>query len=171
MPRTSLNPFKGVRLTTEYALPLEPASAKLVSRYNRHKHENPVQFVYSKTSRVIRGTGNMLAVKLKSGRKGWITPDGRFIDRDEFRELLHNVDQSLPAQITDVSLLDAFDSMTPAEQAEFADKLKDFDWNQFWEEIGSDDPEGDLGTATDAYFRLIDIVAEVLGWDSDAALQ
>jgi len=123
-----------------------------------------VTYIYSSKSRVVRGTENLLAVRMSDGRKGWMTRDGRFISQDTMRELLYDVDQTLPASTSDISLMDAWDAMSPQQKADFADIMQDFDWDQFWEEIGSDDPARDLSAATSAYYDLIEIMGDVLGW-------
>lgn len=141
----------------------------ILRRLNTYYRNNPeqavrVKYIYSEKSRVIRPTDSLLAVKTDTGLKGWLTESGKFISEDRFRELLHNVDQTSPAATTDVSLLDAWDSLTKSEKAELVDAMQDFDWDVFWEEIGSNDPDGDLRTATKAYYDLIETIGDILEW-------
>lgn len=141
----------------------------VLRKLNAYRRANPeqtvhIKYVYSMKSRVMRSTDSVLAVKTSEGQKGWLTEGGKFISEDRFRELLHNVDQTSPAATSDVSLLDMWDSMSAQQKAELIDEMQDFDWDTFWEEIGSDDPEGDLRTATNAYYELIGTIGDLMGW-------
>ena len=143
----------------------DPVLRKLNAfRMNNPEQTVRVKFIYSAKSRVIRPTESLLAVKTDMGQKGWLTDSGKFISEDRFRELLHNVDQTSPAATTDVSLLDAWDSLNAQQKADLVDEMQDFDWDVFWEEIGSNDPDGDLRTATNAYYDLIRKIGNILGW-------
>ena len=153
---------QGKNLTKAEALNLLTERFNLYMKYTGWKL--PVAYIYSRKSRVIRGSESLIAVRLKDGSKGWLTAEGRFIGQDTMRELLYDVDQTLPASTSDISLMDAWDAMSPQQKADFADIMQDFDWDQFWEEIGSDDPARDLSAATNAYYDLIEIMGDVLGW-------
>ena len=147
---------------TNYKIMNTSAGTNVIS-YNIN-NKDPVKYIYSPKSRVIRGTQDLIPVRLKSGVKGWLASDGRFYSMDEFRELLHNIDQTSPAAASDISLLDAWDSLNAQQQVRLFETFRDFDWDAFWEEIGSDDPDRDLGKATDAYDRFVETVGELLGW-------
>lgn len=152
----------GMKMSREEAFDLITERFNLYNKYNGWKA--PVAYIYSRKSRVIRGTETLIAVKLRNGLKGWLTQAGKFISEEGFRELLHNVDQTSPAAASDISLLDAWDSLSPQQKADLVDEMQDFDWDTFWEEIGSDDPDGDLRTATNAYYDLIETIGDLLGW-------
>lgn len=161
--------YAGPKGTITYKPKMGKTSAKnpVLRRLNAFEGTQPgvyVKHVYSGKSRVIRGTDSMTAVKLSSGQIGWINERGAFIQRDRLRELFHNIDQTSPASISDVSLLDMWDAMPESAKAKLADYMQDFDWDVFWEEIGSDDPERDLTKATDAYFELIEDIGKAMGW-------
>ena len=140
------------------------AVTDIINRYNLTHIAQPVAYIYSSNSRVVRGTKSLMAVRLRDGTKGWLTLDGRFISQDDMRELLFDVDQTSPAAASDISLLDAWDSMSAQEKADLVDEMQDFDWDRFWEEIGSDDEDRDLGRATKAYLDLIDTIGGIMGW-------
>ena len=148
--------------TRQEALNLLNVRFNLYNKYYGWKV--PVTYLYSEKSRVVRGTANLVAVRLKDGSKGWLTREGKFIGQDTMRELLYDVDLTLPAATSDISLLDAWDAMSAQQKADFVDAMQDFDWDAFWEEIGSDDPARDLSAATNAYYDLIETIGDILGW-------
>ena len=121
-----------------------PTSVKdpILRRLNAYHRANPeqsvhVKYVYGERSRVMRSTENILAVKTDEGLKGWLTDDGKFIGLDTFRATLANVDNTIVGDASGLSLLDAFDSMSPAFK---------------------------IDSATDRYFELVDLVGDLLGW-------
>lgn len=99
-------------------------------------------FVYSQKSRVMRGTGNLLAVKIE-GEKGWITKEGRFIGEDEFRQQLHSIDSTSIGQGMDGALVGKWDSLTPLQKAKVVNKFRNYNWDDFWAQFY---PRFTLGT-------------------------
>ena len=135
---------------------------------NRYAQKNvgasAVAYVYSSRSKVIRGTGNLLAVRLQGGAKGWITETGNFLSADQLRNVLHSVDCTSPASVMDISLLDIYDSLSPQQKAEFADKVRDFDWDGMFEEMYPKDGVAEADTQMDAYMELLETLGDIKGW-------
>lgn len=139
-------------------------------RLNRFLQSNPkmgqyISYVYSGKSRVIRGTESLLAVKLNSGAKGWITTEGRFISEEQLRNTLHSVDCTSPAAVVGVNLRDIYESLSPQKKAEFAEKVQDFDWDAMFEEMYPEDGEASADQQMDAYLELLETLGDVAGWD------
>ena len=123
-----------------------------------------VTHIYAQRSRVMRGTENMLAVKLNTGEKGWVTDKGRFMSEADLRNVLHSVDCTSPASVMDISLLDIYDSLTAQQKAEFADRVRDFDWDQMFEEMYPKDGVAEADTQMDAYMELLETLGDIKGW-------
>lgn len=138
-------------------------------RLNLYHGANPgsgryITHIYAQKSRVMRGTENLLAVKLNTGEKGWITAKGRFMSEQELRNVLHSVDCTSPASVADISLLDLYDSLTAQQKAEFAEKVQDFDWDAMFEEMYPKDGEAGPDAQMDAYFELLETIGDIKGW-------
>ena len=135
---------------------------------NRYAQKNvgasAVAYVYSSRSKVVRGTENLLAVRLQGGAKGWITETGNFLSADQLRNVLHSVDSTSPASVMGISLLDIYDSLSAQEKAEFADKVRDFDWDQMFEEMYPKDGVAEADTQMDAYMELLETLGDIKGW-------
>ena len=123
-----------------------------------------ITHIYAQRSRVMRGTENLLAVRLNTGEKGWVTAKGGFMSEQELRNVLHSVDCTSPASVMDISLLDIYDSLTAQQKAEFADKVRDFDWDQMFEEMYPKDGVAEADTQMDAYMELLETLGDVKGW-------
>lgn len=135
---------------------------------NRYAKSNigasTVAYIYSSKSKVLRGTKNMLAVRLQGGAKGWITEKGKFVSADQLRNVLHSVDATSPAAVMDISLLDIYDSLSAQQKAEFADRVRDFDWDQMFEEMYPKDGVAEADTQMDAYMDLLETLGDIKGW-------
>ena len=135
---------------------------------NRYAQKNvgasAVAYVYSSKSRVIRGTEHLLAVKLASGAKGWITSEGKFLSEEQLRNVLKSVDATSPASVMDVKLLDIYDSLTAQQKAEFAEKIRNFDWDKMFEEMYPKDGVAEADEQMDAYFELLETLGDIKGW-------
>lgn len=142
----------------------DPVAVALNRYANNNVGASTVTYIYSSKSRVLRSTSNMLAVKLQGGAKGWITERGKFISEDQLRNVLHSVDCTSPAAVVGVSLLDLYDSLTPQQKAEFSDKLRDFDWDQMFEEMYPKDGVVEADTQMDAYMELLETLGDLKGW-------
>lgn len=120
--------------------------------------------VYAERSRVMRSTPELTAVRLAGGEKGWITSGGRFMGYEDLRNALHSVDSTSAGAIEGVKLLDMFDALSPARQAEFAQTMQDFDWDEFWKEMypGGSDPG--IDTQMDLYYDMIERLGDLHGW-------
>lgn len=123
-----------------------------------------ITHIYAQRSRVMRGTENLLAVRLNTGEKGWVTDKGRFMSEQELRNVLHSVDCTSPASVMDISLLDIYDSLTAQQKAEFADRVRDFDWDQMFEEMYPKDGEAGPDAQMDAYMELLETLGDIKGW-------
>lgn len=139
--------------------------AVALNRYAKHNvGASTVAYIYSSKSRVLRSTSNMLAVRLQGGAKGWITESGTFVSADQLRNVLHSVDSTSPAAVAGVNLLDLYDSLTTQQKAEFADKVRDFDWDQMFEEMYPKDGVAEADTQMDAYLELLETIGDLKGW-------
>lgn len=126
-----------------------------------------VQSLYSQKSRVMRSTPEMRAVKLSDGSKGWISAEGRFIGLDDTRNILHSIDSTSSAAIFGVSLLDIFDSLTPLQQARFATRIRNYNWDQFWEDYYPPDGQNgeyDVDLQMDLYSGILEALGDLAGW-------
>ena len=133
MPSISLNPVKGTKLKTLYTNRLENEASKFVSRYNRHNTKDTVEYVYSRRSKVLRGTRELLAVRLKSGTKGWISQDGRFVSQDSMYQLMMGLDGTVASGLYGFSFAEVWEHMSAQQRAEFVELTQGVDWDAFWE--------------------------------------
>ena len=126
-----------------------------------------VKLIYSRNSKVVRGSENMLAVKLNTGEKGWLdTRYGTFVSEQNLRAVLYSIDSTFVAGLTDTNLLAEYDSLSPADKVKLAEGLEFFDWDEFWAEIGSDDESIlDIDRSTQAYMDLVELIGSILGWE------
>lgn len=135
---------------------------------NRYAKSNigasTVSMVYAPKSKVLRSTGNLLAVKLKGGAKGWITEKGVFMSEQRLRDVLKSVDATSPAAVAGVNLLDIYDSLSPQQKAEFADRVRDFDWDEMFKEMYPKDGVAEADTQMDAYLGLLTTLGDLKGW-------
>lgn len=93
--------------------------------------------VYSASSRVMRGTQDLAAVKFKeiTGEEvtGWIASDGRLISEDQILSALHGLDKAAGYDdLMEGSLVRQYLEGSPLQQARMADALKELDWNQLF---------------------------------------
>lgn len=122
---------------------------------------NPnLAYIYSNKSRVMKGTENMLAVKLKDGTKGWLTNEGQFIGQDNEYKMLYSLDRTLVGAGSGVSLSELYLKMTPSQRAKFVDEIKEFDWERFWNE---DYKSGDDDYQIEVFFGILEIIEEITG--------
>ena len=126
MPSISLNPVKGTKLKTLYTNRLEDEASKFVSRYNRHNIKDTVEYVYSRRSKVLRGTRELLAVRLKSGTKGWISQDSMY-------QLMMGLDGTVASGMYGFSFAEVWEHMSAQQRAEFVELTQGVDWDAFWE--------------------------------------
>ena len=91
-------------------------------------------FVYSQKSNVLRGTRNLLAVKI-GNEKGWITREGKFIGMEQFENTLYSIDQTVIGQgAGENALLAKWNSLSSQQKANVVDAFRNFDWDAFWAE-------------------------------------
>lgn len=121
-----------------------------------------VSWIYSQNSRVMRGTDVMMAVRLNTGERGWITDSGDFLGEKDLRDVLHSVDCTTAAAVQGISLRDMYDSMTPAQRAEFAERVRDFDWDAFWSEMYPTEGNPDLDSQMDLYMELLELIGDLI---------
>lgn len=122
-----------------------------------------ITHIYAQRSRVMRGTENMLAVKLNTGAKGWITDKGSFIAEDDVRKMLYSVDQTLAGISEGSALLDLYDSLSVAEKAKLAEALRDYDWDAFWKEMYPTKGARSVDNQYENYDELVEKIAQALG--------
>ena len=122
-----------------------------------------ITHIYAQRSRVMRGTENMLAVKLNTGEKGWVTDKGSFIAEDDVRKMLYSVDQTLAGISEGSALLDLYDSLSVAEKAKVAEALRDYDWEAFWKEMYPTKGARNVDNQYENYDELVERIAQALG--------
>lgn len=157
MSRISLNPFKGVKLTTRYTLPSTIADPRNIARYNRSNVEKPVEYVYSRNSRVLRGTASLMGVRLSDGSKGWVSREGQFISQDAYQRLMEGLDGTLASGRYDFSFEEVWNGMSAQQRADFVDATKDIDWDAFWNQRYRED-----APLADEWVSSVDYVVEKL---------
>lgn len=113
----------------------EKGISGMINRYYESGGERVGRiFVYSQKSNVLRGTRNLLAVKI-GDEKGWITREGKFIGVEQFENTLYSVDQTVIGQgAGENALLAKWNSLSPQQKANVVDAFRDFDWDAFWAE-------------------------------------
>lgn len=121
-----------------------------------------VSWIYSQNSRVMQGTDVMLAVKLNTGERGWLTDTGDFLGEKDLRDVLHSVDSTTAAAVQGISLADMFDAMNPAQRAQFAERVRDFDWDAFWAEFYPAEGNPDLDSQMDLYMELLELIGDLI---------
>ena len=77
-----------------------------------------------------------------------------------------SVDSTSPAAVAGVSLLDIYDSLSPQQKADFADKIKDFDWDKMFAEMYPPDGVVEADTQMDAYLELLSTLGDLKGWQT-----
>lgn len=122
-----------------------------------------VTHIYAQKSRVMRGTDNLLAVKLNTGEKGWITDKGLFIAEDDVRKMLYSVDQTLAGISEGSALLDLYDSLSVADKAKVAEAIRDYDWESFWKEMYPTRGSRSVDNQYENYDELVERIAQALG--------
>lgn len=113
----------------------EKGISGMINRYYEQGGERVGRiFVYSQKSSVLRGTRNLLAVKIES-EKGWITHEGKFIGVEQFENTLYSIDQTVIGQgAGENALLAKWNSLSPQQKANVVDAFRNFDWDAFWAE-------------------------------------
>ena len=113
----------------------EKGISGMINRYYESGGERVGRiFVYSQKSNVLRGTRNLLAVKIED-EKGWITREGKFIGVEQFENTLYSIDQTVIGQgAGENALLAKWNSLSPQQKANVVDAFRDFDWDAFWAE-------------------------------------
>lgn len=113
----------------------EKGISGMINRYYESGGERVGRiFVYSQKSNVLRGTRNLLAVKI-GDEKGWITREGKFIGVEQFENTLYSIDQTVIGQgAGENALLAKWNSLSPQQKANVVDAFRDFDWDAFWAE-------------------------------------
>ena len=56
------------------------------------------------------------------------------------------------------------DGVTLTTEAEFADRVRDFDWDQMFEEMYPKDGVAEADTQMDAYMELLETLGDIKGW-------
>lgn len=120
----------GMKMSREEAFDLITERFNLYNRYNGWKA--PVAYIYSEKSRVIRGTRNLIAVKLRNGQKGWLDADGRFISQDSMYSMMLGLDGTVASGRYGFSFGETWAEMSAQQRADFTDRVKDVDWDVFW---------------------------------------
>lgn len=159
MATISINPLKGVRVNKaekNFINVRKTVDGKRKSvRYGFRKQ--PVEYVYARKSRVIRGTDNLLAVRLKGGVKGWLTKDNRVITQNDMADLMHSLDGTIASSAFGFSFEEIWNRMSAQQRAELVDALKDMDWENFWkQEYNPEDPTNEQWFAQVS--ALIDVI-------------
>ena len=122
-----------------------------------------ITHIYAQRSRVMRGTENLLAVKLNTGEKGWVNAKGRFIKADNVRYQLRSLDYTTVGYASDVSLEQVYDEATLTQKAEIAEILDDVDWDEFWKEYyPKDDGNADFDRQWEMYNEIVEKIRKVL---------
>ena len=113
----------------------EKGISGMINRYYESGGERVGRiYVYSQKSNVLRGTRNLLAVKIGT-EKGWITREGKFIGVEQFENTLYSIDQTVIGQgAGENALLSKWNSLSPQQKANVVDAFRDFDWDAFWAE-------------------------------------
>lgn len=122
-----------------------------------------ITHIYAKKSRVMRGTENLLAVKLNTGEKGWVNAKGKFVKADNVRYQLRSLDYTTVGYASDVSLEQVYDEATLTQKAEIAEILDDVDWDEFWKEYyPKDDGNADFDRQWEMYEEIVEKIRKVL---------
>jgi len=113
----------------------EKGISGMINRYYESGGERVGRiFVYSQKSNVLRGTRNLLAVKI-GDEKGWITREGKFIGEEQFENILYSIDSTVIGQgAGENALLAKWNSLSPQQKANVVDAFRNFDWDAFWAE-------------------------------------
>lgn len=122
-----------------------------------------ITHIYAQRSRVLRGTENLLAVRLNTGEKGWVTAQGRFMGEDDIRKMLYSVDRTLAGMSEESALLGLYDSLSASEKAKVADALQDYDWEVFWKEMYTEKGVRNIDNQYANYDELVETIAQALG--------
>lgn len=138
-------------------------------RLNKVLAETPaigrhIGYVYSSKSRVIRGTENLLAVRLNSGVKGWVTPKGGFLSEQDAIYTLRSLDYTTVGFGSDLSLEQVYLDASPQQRARIAEILTDVDWDEFWKEYyPKDDGRPSYDRQADMYDEIVSRISKVVG--------
>lgn len=145
----------GMNYSKAEALDLITERLNLYNKYSGWKL--PVAYIYSKNSKVIRGTENLMAVRLRNGQKGWLDADGRFISQDSMYQLMLGLDGTVASGQYGFSFGELWANMSAQQRADFTDLTKDVNWDAFW--MVSYDRNNPLD---DAWLEALDEVVQAL---------
>lgn len=122
-----------------------------------------ITHIYAQRSRVMRGTENLLAVRLNTGEKGWVNAKGEFIKLDNVRYQLRSLDYTTVGYASDISLEQVYDEATLMQKAQIAEILDDVDWDEFWKEYyPKDDGRADFDRQYEMYEEIVEKIRQVL---------
>lgn len=150
----------GMNMSREEAFDLITERFNLYNKYNGWRA--PVAYIYSKKSRVIRGTENLIAVRLRNGQKGWLDANGRFISQDSMYNMMLGLDGTVASGQYGFSFGETWAQMSAQQRADFTDKVKDVDWDVFWHvKYRTDSPLDEEWL--DAFDEVANALLEVVG--------
>lgn len=95
-----------------------------------HNGEGEIAHIYKPKSRVMPAGKGYIAVKLKTGEKGWIKQGGRmFISSDDVGFMLECVEKAALCRGRYTTM---YNAMTTKQKAEFVAQSHNIDWTAFW---------------------------------------
>lgn len=91
--------------------------------------DGEIAHIYKPKSKVLPSGKGYIAVKLKTGEKGWIKiGERRFVTEDDTRVILECVEKAALCRGRYTSM---FDALTPRQKAEFVAQAHNVDWTAF----------------------------------------
>lgn len=130
-----------------------------------------VEHLYAEKSRVIRSAEGAQAVRIegepwmnKDELRGWISDEGKYFSEDSIRDLLNSLSSTTASEILGVDLVEVWDSLRPAQQAEMASKLMYIDWETWFEEFGSGsqyEVQGSIDNQTAMFLDLLEQFGDI----------
>lgn len=130
-----------------------------------------VEHLYAEKSRVIRSAEGAQAVLIegepwmnKDELRGWISDEGKYFSEDSIRDLLNSLSSTTASEILGVDLVEVWDSLTLAQQAEMASKLMYIDWETWFEEFGSGsqyEVQGSIDNQTAMFLDLLEQFGDI----------
>lgn len=133
----------------------------VIDRYNM-RMVAPIAYIYGQGSRVMKGTEDLLAVRLTDKRRGWLNVNtGAFFSEADLGRLMRSLDGTLIGAATGLDLYGMVNSMNATQRATLWDAIKDVDWDRIWDEVyDPNDPFDEK--LEDAYNLVVTVMDDIL---------
>lgn len=151
---------------------------RTLNAYREAGGDAEITRIFSKKSRVLRGTEDMLAVEIRKTSpvtgnpktyRGWLYTDKQGRTKlmyegggNSLLGALKGLDDSAPQRPGEIRLVTLYSMCTPAARAKIADILKDWDWDAVFRDEIYNSADPDEGADVEEAYRIRDRVREII---------